>query len=91
MTTEILKRATGTSIISILVLAVMHLSISCPTPRGGGGGGGDTGDLTNRQCCQIPHYTGAKSAVKSPLCPYPHSRGFDNNSRMTKRILNACD
>ena len=46
---------------------IMHLSISCPTP--GGGGGGDTGDLTNRGI-KFPT-TGAKSAVKSPLCPHP--------------------
>ena len=54
-----------------------------PTP------GGDTGDLTNR-VVKFPT-TGEKSAVKSPLCPHRHSRGFDNTSRMTKRIFHACD
>ena len=71
---------------------VMHLSISCPTDPGGGGGGGgggDTGDLTNRDV-KFPT-TGAKLAVKFPLCPRPHSRGFDNTSRLTKRIFHACD
>ena len=57
-----------------------------PHPRGGWG---NTGDLTNRGV-KFPT-TGAKSAVKSPLCPHPHSRGFDNTSRMTKRIFHACD
>ena len=44
-------------------------------------GMGNTGDLTNHGV-KFPT-TGAKSAVKSPLCPHPHSRGFDNTSRMT--------
>ena len=57
-----------------------------PHPRGGG-----TGDLTNRGV-KFPT-SREKSAVKSPLCPHPHSRGFDNTSRMTKakRIFHACD
>ena len=63
---------------------VMHLSISRPPV-----GPGNTGDLTNRGV-KFPT-TGAKSAVKSPQCPHPHSRGFDNTSRMTKRIFHVCD
>ena len=51
------------------------------------GGWGNTGNLTNRGV-KFPT-TGAKSAVKSPLCPHPHSRGFDNTSRMTKRIFHS--
>ena len=49
----------------------------------------NTGDLTNRGV-KFPT-SGAKPAVKSPLCPHPHSRGFDNTSRMTKRTFHACD
>ena len=51
-------------------------------------GGGIQGDLTNRGV-KFPT-TGAKSAVKSPLCSHPHNRGFDNTSRMTKCIANSC-
>ena len=52
-------------------------------------GWGNTGDLTNRGV-KFPT-TGAKSAVKSPLCPHSYSMGFDDTSRMTKRIFHACD
>ena len=64
-------------------IMLMHLSISCPTPPPPG----RVGDLTNRGV-KFPT-TGAKSAVKSPLCPHPHSKGFDNTSRMTKRIFHS--
>ena len=53
------------------------------------GGWGNTGDLTNRGV-KFPT-TGAKSAVKSLLCPHPYSRGFDDTSRMTKRTFHVCD
>ena len=49
------------------LLVVMHLSTSCPTPHPRGWWG-NTGDLTNRGV-KFPT-TGAKLAVKSPLCPH---------------------
>ena len=53
-----------------------------PHPRGGWG---NTRDLTNRGV-KFPTI-GEKLAVKSPLCPQPHSTGFVNISKMTKRIF----
>ena len=60
-----------------------------PHPRGGWG---DTGDLTNRGV-KFPT-TGEKSAVNPhyvPMHPLVGLRGFDNTSRMTKRMFHACD